>query len=437
MPPQAKTALVEILVYEVMRAKWLCYNCKRCMSHGTQRSPQNVSAISTRNAMLNIDAIRNQFEQHYGIHPRLMVRAPGRVNLIGEHTDYNDGFVFPAAIDRATYVAARPRDDNKIHIIAVDLHDQDEFALDQIERSAAHSWSNYIRGVAKGLVIAGHTLGGANLLITSDVPRGSGLSSSAALEVATGYAFQLLNRLNLLGEELALLCQGAENTFVGVQCGIMDQFISALGRRDHALMLDCRDLNYRAVPLPPDAQIVVCDSSIRHEHGASAYNERRAQCEEAVRILKRQLPKILALRDVTVADLDRYGDTLPPVVLQRARHVVTENRRVLDSVAALEAENFTQFGQLMNESHSSMRDDYAISTVEIDALVDIAQQIPGCYGSRMTGGGFGGCTVSLVHHAAVDRFKTDVAAAYRTATGRETLIHVCRASDGVGRAIPE
>src|ERR687889_363577 len=192
--------------------------------------------------MLDINRIRDQFEQHYGIHPRLMVRAPGRVNLIGEHTDY-----------------------------------EDEFDLDQIEFSTTHPWSNYLRGVAKGLLIVGHQLGGANLLITSDVPRGSGLSSSAALEVATGYAFQLLNRLKILGEELALLAQGAENTFVGVQCGIMDQFISALGQRDHALLLDCRDLNYRPIPLPADTQIVVCNSNVERTLAGSAYNQRRKE----------------------------------------------------------------------------------------------------------------------------------------------------------------
>ena len=237
--------------------------------------------------MIDVETVRDSFEQHYAIHPRLIVRAPGRVNLIGEHTDYNDGFVFPAAIDRATYVAARPREDNRIHILALDMRDEDEFAIDEpIERSADHPWSDYIRGVAKGLLIAGHHLGGANLMITSDVPRGSGLSSSAALEVATGYAFQLLNRLNILGEELALLAQGAENTFVGVQCGIMDQFISALGQRDHALLLDCRDLNYRPIPLPANAQIVVCDSRMERRLAGSAYNQRRQECErEGIRVI--------------------------------------------------------------------------------------------------------------------------------------------------------
>jgi galactokinase len=387
--------------------------------------------------MLDVNAIRDQFEQHYGIHPRLMVRAPGRVNLIGEHTDYNDGFVFPAAIDRATYVAARPRDDGRVHIVAVDLGDEDEFALDAIERSADHPWSNYIRGVAKALLVAGHQLGGVNLLITSDVPRGAGLSSSAALEVATGYAFQLLNRLNLLGEELALLAQGAENSFVGVQSGIMDQFISALGRRDHALLLDCRDLSYRPVPLPAGTQIVVCNSNVERTLAGSAYNQRRQECEEAVRILKQWYPKIMALRDVSVAQFREHEADLPEPIRARARHVITENGRALRGGAALDAGDLAAFGQLMNESHMSLRDDYQVSIPQMDALVEAAQRVPGCYGSRLTGAGFGGCTVSLVEQAAVERFEREVSAAYKAATGRETTIYVCRASDGVGRAVPE
>ena len=389
--------------------------------------------------MIDVETIRDQFERHYGIHPRLMVQAPGRVNLIGEHTDYNDGFVFPAAIDRATYVAARPRDDAIVRVVAVDIRGEaDEFALDApIEQSAAHPWSNYIRGVAKGLLVAGHTLGGANLLITSDVPRGSGLSSSAALEVATGYAFQLLNRLNLLGEELALLAQGAENTFVGVQCGIMDQFISALGRRDHALLLDCRDLNYRPVPLPPNAQIVVCDSHTERRLAGSAYNQRREECGEAVRIFKQWYPKITALRDVSVEQLKQHEGSLPEPVRARARHVITENDRAVRSAAALEAGDVAAFGQMMNESHASLRDDYEVSIPAMDLLVAAAQQVPGCYGSRLTGAGFGGCTVSLVEQSAVERVKQDVGAAYRQGTGRDTTIYVCRASDGVGRAVPE
>lgn len=387
--------------------------------------------------MLDVIDIRDAFSQRYGVHPRLMVRAPGRVNLIGEHTDYNDGFVFPVAIDRATYVAARPRDDRQVHILALDIGEEDEFDLDDFGHSAERPWSNYIRGVAKALLVAGHSLAGVNLLITSDVPQGAGLSSSAALEIAVGYAFQLLNRLNLLGEELALLAQGAENNFVGVQCGIMDQFISALGRKDHALLIDCRELIARPVPLPHDARIVICDSSVRHEHGTSGYNIRRAQCEEAVRLLKPVLPKITALRDVSLHDLDQHGALLPAVVLRRARHIVSENVRVLESVAALERGDYARFGLLMNQSHISMRDDYEITVPPIDLLVELAQAVSGCYGSRMTGGGFGGCTVSLVANSAVESFATTVALGYAEAAGKTATIYVCTASDGVGRAVPE
>jgi galactokinase len=387
--------------------------------------------------MLDVDAIRDAFKRHYGIHPHLVVRAPGRVNLIGEHTDYNDGFVFPVAIDRATYVAARSRDDRRVHVIAADLADADEFALDEIERSAEHPWSNYIRGVAKALLVAGHTLGGANLLITSDVPRGAGLSSSAALEVAVGYTFQVLNRLNILGEELALLAQGAENTFVGVQCGIMDQFISALGQADHALLLDCRDLSYRPVPLPPDVKIIVCDSHIERSLAGSAYNQRRSECETAVQLFKQWYPAITALRDVTVEQFQAHADDLPEPIRRRARHVITENDRALRGAAALERGDVAAFGRLMDESHASLRDDYEVSIPEMDALVGAARQVPGCYGARLTGAGFGGCTVSLVERSAVERFQHEVPAAYRQATGRETTIYVCRASDGVGRALPE
>ncbi|MEN9933673.1 MAG: hypothetical protein RLZZ387_252 [Chloroflexota bacterium] len=387
--------------------------------------------------MLDVNTIRDQFQLRYGIHPRLIVCAPGRVNLIGEHTDYNDGFVFPVAIDRATYIAARPRDDRMVHVVAADLGDEDEFSLDAIEHSKDHLWSNYIRGVAKALLVAGHSLGGVNLLVTSDVPRGAGLSSSAALEVGVGYAFQTLNRLNILGEELALLSQGAENNFVGVNSGIMDQFISALGQPDHALLIDCRDLGYRPVPIPPSTQIVVCDSHIERSLAASAYNQRRKECEEAVRILKQWYPKILALRDVTVEQLRAHEADLPEPVRQRARHVVTENDRATRGATALEAGDVAEFGRLMNESHASLRDDYEVSIPPIDSLVAAAQVVPGCYGSRITGAGFGGCTVSLVDQSAVERFRQEVAAAYLAATGSEATIYVCKASGGVGRALSE
>nr|PZN20598.1 MAG: galactokinase [Chloroflexota bacterium] len=384
--------------------------------------------------MLDVNDIRERFRRRYGIHPRLIVCAPGRVNLIGEHTDYNDGFVFPVAIDRATYVAARPRDDRLVHVVAEDLGAEDEFPLDAIERSERQHWSNYIRGVAKGLIVAGHRLSGVNMLIASDVPRGAGLSSSAALEVSVGYAFQVLNRLNILGEELALLAQGAENNFVGVKSGIMDQFISALGEEGHALLIDCRDLEYRPVPIPESVQIVVCDSHIERSLAASAYNQRRAECEEAVRLLRQWYPKILALRDVSVDQFRAHESELPEPIRRRARHVVTENDRALRGAEALQAGDVATFGQLMNESHASLRDDYEVSIPPIDALVAAAQAVSGCYGSRLTGAGFGGCTVSLVHESAVERFREEVSAAYRAASGRDVTIYVCRASGGVGRA---
>lgn len=387
--------------------------------------------------MLDTNVIREKFEQHYGIHPRLIVRAPGRVNLIGEHTDYNDGFVCPVAIDRATYVAARPRDDEQVEVFAADLGEEDAFSLAQIERSVEHPWSNYVRGVVKALQIADHPLGGANLMIMSDVPRGAGLSSSAALEVATGYTFQLLNRLNLLGEELALLAQGAENNFVGVQCGIMDQLISAMGQADHALVIDTRDLTFQPVPIPEHVSIVVCDSHVERKLAGSAYNQRRQECDEAVRLLKQWFPKIRALRDVTIAQFRQHEAELPEPVRARARHVISENERVLQGAEALKRGDVQTFGVLMNESHRSLRDDYEVSVPELNILVEAAQRVNGCYGSRLTGAGFGGCTVSLVESGAVEDFTRTVAEAYRAATGRETTIYICSAADGVGRALPE
>ncbi|MGQ9829228.1 MAG: galactokinase [Roseiflexus sp.] len=384
--------------------------------------------------MLDTGVLRERFQQHHRFHPDVVVRAPGRVNLIGEHTDYNDGFVFPVAIDRATCVAARPRTDRMVHVVAADLNDEDLFSIDRIERSH-RSWHNYIRGVVLALRTAGHTLSGADLLIASDVPRGAGLSSSAALEVAVGYTFQVLNRLDISGKELALLAQGAENTFVGVQCGIMDQLIAVFGRTDHALLIDCRDLTYRAVPLPPSVAVVVCDSHIARTLAASAYNQRRQECEAAVRLLQQWYPAIRALRDVSEAQLAMRQHKLPEPLYARARHVVGENRRALQGAAALEHGDVATFGRLMNESHASLRDDYQVSLPDIDYLVATAQSLAGCYGSRLTGAGFGGCTVSLVERSNVEAFRRDLAQAYRDATGRTATIYVCRAGNGVGRVM--
>jgi galactokinase len=379
-------------------------------------------------------SIRDAFTERFGVRPRLIVRAPGRVNLIGEHTDYNEGFVFPIAIDRETFVAARSRADHTFRVYTAQFDQEDSFDIGQIERSPDKPWANYVRGVVKGILARDLPITGADMLISSDVPLGSGLSSSASLEVAVGYAVQLLNNINLLGEELALLAQGAENSFVGVQCGIMDQFISALGRADHALLIDCRDLSYRSLPIPPDVRVVVCNSGVHHNLGNSEYNQRRAACNEAVRLLKARMPKISALRDVSPTNLTDNADLLPPTILMRARHVVTENQRTLDAAAALERADLASFGNLMNESHTSMRDDYQISVPEIDLLTELARAVPGCYGSRLTGGGFGGSTVSMVTLSALDRFVAEVAAGYKAQTGRDAGILICRASEGVGRA---
>ena len=387
--------------------------------------------------MIDAAGIQALFATHFGQAPSMVVRAPGRVNLIGEHTDYNDGFVLPAAIDRATYIAAAQRSDRRVRVYAADLNESDEFAIDHIESSGIRPWSNYIRGMVRALLAAGHVINGADLVVSSSVPRGAGLSSSAALEVATGYVFQLFYGLNILGEELALMAQATENHFVGVNCGIMDQFIVTLGQAHHALLIDCRDLSYQAVSVPENASIVICDSHIERSLAASAYNQRRAECEQAVDILSASLPGIKALRDVTSQQLQQHSQALPSIVLQRARHVISENERVLSGVAALRAGNVAEFGRLMNASHASMRDDYNVSIPEMDALVASAQRVSGCYGSRLTGAGFGGGTVSLVENGAVEHFRHEVAAAYLAATGRSASIYVTHAADGVGRIRPE
>jgi galactokinase len=326
-------------------------------------------------------------------------RAPGRVNLIGEHTDYNDGFVLPCAIDRYTVVEAEPRADRTVLVESLGEHD--ELDLDAIERTG--TWRDYVRGIVQLLELE-H---GASLRIESAVPRGAGLSSSAALEVAVGRALSEVG-----GEELALLCQRAENEFVGVQSGIMDQFAVTLGRAGHALLLDCRDATYRHIPIPAGVAIVVCDSHVRRELTSSGYNERRRACEAAAAQLG-----LASLRDAT---LEQVTD------LPRARHVVTENERTLRAAAALAAGDCVTFGELMDASHASMRDDFEIVPPELDALAAATRAVEGCYGSRLTGGGFGGCTVSFVDEQAV-------AAVRVAAESLGATVYVCRASDGATR----
>src|SRR6266567_7526749 len=358
-------------------------------------------------------------------------RAPGRVNLIGEHTDYNDGFVMPAAIDLCTQVAIKHRDDRKLMITSENLSEKVEFDLDEQDPRARGHWSDYVRGVAVTLERAGYRLHGADLAIRSDVPIGAGLSSSAALEVATGYAMLETSDIEIDRVELAKLCQQAENEFVGMRCGIMDQFASSCGQAGTALMLDCRSLEYRLLPLPGGVRLVICNTMVKHELGSSEYNTRRAECEEGVKHFAKLLPDIQALRDVTVKDLECCGHNLNQVTYKRCRHVITENARVMEATAALERGDLNAFGDLMAQSHRSLRDDYKVSCAELDTMVDLATKIEGVFGARMTGGGFGGCTINLVEADSVAEFKRDIAHGYELATGLAPEIFVRSTADGV------
>ena len=379
---------------------------------------------------LTAEAVREQFVTQLGREPALVARGPGRVNLIGEHTDYNDGFVLPVAIDRAAYVAAAARDDRLLRVWATHYQQETTLDLDNVDPGSAHEWAIYVLGMAALIEREGHRLRGADMLIDGDVPGGAGLSSSAALENAVGAALTALSRLPIAPLRLAQLGQLTENQFAGVNSGIMDQMISALGQASHALLIDCRSYEYRPIPMPSNVRIVVCDSKVSRELAASAYNERRAQCEEAVRLLQPVLPGIKALRDVAPEQLAAHEHLLPPLILRRARHVVGENVRTLEGADRLEAGDLARFGVLMNESHRSLRDDYEVSSPQLDALVSAAQGVPGVYGSRLTGAGFGGCTVSLVEPDAVETFTRTVTSAYERDCGRTPDVYVCTASDG-------
>jgi galactokinase len=352
------------------------------------------------------------------------------VNLIGEHTDYNDGFVLPVAIDRNIVFAGRRRRDRTVRAHSADFQDTVEFSLDEIQRDTSHPWSNYLRGVSKFLEEDGHRLSGADVAFGGDVPREAGLSSSAALEVAATAFWERMMDLRLDPVYAVKLSRRAENEFVGVPCGIMDQFISALGRQDHALFLDCRDLKYRHVPLRGDVKIVVCNSGVKRALAQSEYEVRLKQCRQAVAQLGTSGLAVKSLRDVDTQDLEAGRKTLTEILLRRARHVVTENERVLEAVKVLEEGDVERFGELMNASHISLRDDYEVSSKELDVLVELAWKQPGVLGARMTGAGFGGCTVNLVRQDAAQAFAEAVARGYQEALGLKAEIYVCRASTG-------
>jgi galactokinase len=378
------------------------------------------------------ETISTRFEETYGTHPSIF-RAPGRVNLIGEHTDYNDGFVMPAAIGFYTWVAMSPRSDQVIHARSEEFNEALELSLQDLSGPPRHHWSDFVRGVAAVLQTQGHEPSAVNLIIEGQVPMGAGLSSSASLEVAIILALLGEARDEVSQFELVKMCQKAEHEYVGTRCGIMDQFIAVFGQEGHALMLDCRTLESEALRIPEGARLVICNSMVRHDLAAAGeYNRRRADCETGVGILRKSLPQVRALRDVTLADLEAHRTELPEVVYRRCRHVISENQRVLDAASALRSGDLDDFGRLMRESHHSMRDDYEISVSELDLLVEIASECEGVYGSRMTGGGFGGCTISLVQSESVEEFQSTITHKYKNATGISAPIYVCSAAQGAG-----
>jgi galactokinase len=383
-----------------------------------------------------------KFVQRFGATPRIY-QAPARVNLIGEHTDYNDGFVMPAAIGFSTEVAMAPRSDRKLVVHSENYSEQIEFDLDHLPTARAGHWSDYAIGVAIMLERSGKKLSGANIVIDGDVPQGAGLSSSASLEVAIAFALidltdsadarPAIARPLIDRTKLALLCQQAENEFVGARCGIMDQFAVSHGQRGNALLLDCRSLEYRLLPVPEGTSLAICNTMVKHSIAKGEYNQRRAECEAGMRALSKYLPQARALRDVTPEDLEKYGRDLTEVVFRRCRHVVSENARVLQAAAALDRGDLPAFGKLMLESHRSLRDDFEVSRAELDIMVELAEKAEGVYGSRMTGGGFGGCTVTLIKTESVEAFQRIMQRGYERATGCMPEIYICTAADGVGR----
>jgi galactokinase len=367
--------------------------------------------------------------------PRIF-RAPGRVNLIGEHTDYNEGFVMPAAIGFEARVAVAPAADRAIQVHSRNYAETVCFSLEKdiADDRRRNHWSDYVRGVCVMLERSGHRLSGANLVIDSTVPIGAGLSSSAALEVATAMAMIGISDVRVDRTEIALLCQRAENEIVGTRSGIMDQFISCYGRAGHALLLDCRSLEKTYEPLPGRVQLVICNTMVRHELASGEYSLRRSQCETGVLELKKELPDIKSLRDVSEGQLYLHGQHLDPLIYRRCRHVITENARVLAAARALRNADFAGFGRLMVESHRSLRDDFEVSAKELDLMVDlalgIARESPGVFGARMTGGGFGGCTINLVESGIAHDFARTISRQYESNTGTPCSVYICAPADG-------
>jgi galactokinase len=365
-----------------------------------------------------------EFKNRFGASPTFIVRAPGRVNLIGEHTDYNDGFVLPMAIDRAMWIAGKPRADTRVVIHSLDFKDVAEFNLDSLKKGEP-VWAEYIKGVAWALLDAGYELQSWEGVLAGDVPIGAGLSSSAALDLATARAFATVSQFPWNPAEMAKLCQHADNEWVGIKCGIMDQMISAAGQAGHALLIDCRTLESRPLPLPNNIMVVVLDTTTRRALVESAYNERRAQCETAARFFG-----VKALCDESLEQFEARSFELDELTRKRARHVISENARTLRAADVMQRGDARALGRLMNESHTSLRDDFEVSSRELNTMVDCARAVDGCLGARMTGAGFGGCAVALVAGDATEKFVNEVAVSYKGATALTPQIYVCQSADG-------
>jgi galactokinase len=398
-------------------------------------TPDSADRVAHSSTLLRGDP-RKKFFQIFG-GPSRLYRAPGRVNLIGEHTDYNQGFVMPAAIGLYCSVAIAPRSDRELHIYSTHFHQKITVDLDSPTQVRRADWSDYVVGTAVAIQNSRCVLGGANVVVSGEVPLGSGLSSSAAIEVSTGYALLDVSGHAIDRKNLALACQRAENEFVGARCGIMDQFVSAHGRAGHALMLDCRTLNATALPLPDSMRLLVCNTGVKHQHAAGEYNARRAQCEEGVRLLSSALPGIASLRDLNRTQLEQHKRMLPELIYRRCRHVVTENERVRDMAEALATGDLRAVARLMADSHCSLRNDYEVSCPELDIMVELAAGMPGVIGARMTGGGFGGCTVNLVDAGAAESVQRSLAAEYEARAHVHPETYIFTAADGVAEVLTD
>ena len=378
---------------------------------------------------MTVAELAERFQKEFDAAPRIF-SAPGRVNLIGEHTDYNDGFVLPTAIGFYTRIAVSPRSDTKLFLSSTEFPERLESDVTSLPRHKLGAWSDYVLGVAQALIEVGCGLRGANLLVHGEVPMGAGLSSSAALEVGSALALLSMSNENLPLKAIAKLCQAAENNFVGARVGIMDQFVSCFGKEGHALLLDCRSLDFELVPVPAAVKLVICNTMVKHQHAGGEYNRRREQCEQGVLILSNFYPGIKALRDVSADQLAAYAGEMPPVVYKRCQHVVEEDARVIEAVKCFRAGDLAQVGKLMHDSHRSLRDLYEVSSRELDLMVESSQGLPGFYGGRMTGGGFGGCTVNLVESEQAGIFARQIAERYQEKTGIDPAVYICSPANG-------